>query len=666
MQYYRIEGINRAFNPDEKQDYIERKCIVREIERKTKEFNNKAHENYFFFEKAQDTVVSIGALVVNDDKWQDKISSFLSKFKMHLDDIACEEITLNEIKDMLNRADREDFIDDADKVLEKYNINDIQGWRNLRFSENLIDEMTEGNCYKEAQKYLVRDEMCEELGRIFAGVPSRRRLGHPVHYFVETDDVDIRKTIYRILISALYSKRRVVSKRYAYLDVEDDINTVVLDRLYNSCIGGTIIIRFSVDSKTEDEHADAYRDVIEKMCRVMQKYKNQVLTVLCLPRECNNLKSILYENLGCSTFVEIKESFVGRSDAIEYLKMCTKDRGIRYDKKLEAALDNTDMYLASELNDAFESWCEQKLRTSIYPQYKELDAAKTHIVKDKPKGTAYEELQQMIGLDSAKSVINDAINYYKAQKVFADKGLHNDRPAMHMIFTGNPGTAKTTVARLFAKIMRENGIMSKGQIVEVGRGDLVGKYVGWTAPIIIRKFAEAKGGVLFIDEAYSLVDDRDGSFGDEAINTIVQEMENHREDVVVIFAGYPDKMEKFLNKNPGMRSRIAFHVNFDDYNTKDLCDIASLIAEQKGMKLADETKERLVEIFDEARKQGDFGNGRFARNIIEKARMSQANRLMSMDIDKLSKEDVVTICADDLEMPQINKHNNRRTIGFLA
>ena len=119
--------------------------------------------------------------------------------------------------------------------------------------------------------------------------------------------------------------------------------------------------------------------------------------------------------------------------------------------------------------------------------------------------------------------------------------------------------------------MKENRLLSKGNLIEVGRGDLIGKYVGWTAPMIQKKFKQAEGGVLFIDEAYSLVDDRDGSYGDEAINTIVQEMENHRDNVVVIFAGYPDKMESFLQKNPGLRSRIAFHVPFDDYSTEELC-----------------------------------------------------------------------------------------------
>lgn len=147
---------------------------------------------------------------------------------------------------------------------------------------------------------------------------------------------------------------------------------------------------------------------------------------------------------------------------------------------------------------------------------------------------------------------------------------------MHMVFIGNSGTAKTTAARLFARIMKDNGLLSKGQLIEVGRGDLVGKCVGWTAQTVQAKFKVAIGGVLFIDEAYSLVDKHSGSFGDEAINTIVQEMENHREDVVAIFAGYPNKMEGFLQKNPGLRSRIAFHVPFADYTSDEISTIRAV------------------------------------------------------------------------------------------
>ena len=233
-----------------------------------------------------------------------------------------------------------------------------------------------------------------------------------------------------------------------------------------------------------------------------------------------------------------------------------------------------------------------------------------------------------------------------------------------MIFTGNPGTAKTSVARLFAQIMKDNDVLAQGRLIECGRADLVGRYVGWTAPTIKNKFKEAEGSVLFIDEAYSLVDDRNGSYGDEAINTIVQEMENHREDVVVIFAGYPDKMEEFLNKNPGLRSRIAYHVPFDDYNVDELCSIADLISKKKGLILAEDAREKLHDVFSNALKNSDFGNGRYVRNVIEKAKMAQASRLVASDYNRINSDDVRTIVASDIEMP-VTKIEKPR-FGFCA
>lgn len=244
--------------------------------------------------------------------------------------------------------------------------------------------------------------------------------------------------------------------------------------------------------------------------------------------------------------------------------------------------------------------------------------------------------------------------------------MKNERLTMHMLFTSNPGTAKTTVARLFAEIMKENGLLSSGRMIEVGRGDLIGKYVGWTATIVKQKFDEAQGGVLFIDETYSLVDDRDGSFGDEAINTIVQEMENHRDNVIVIFAGYPDKMEDFLQKNPGLRSRIAYRVHFDDYDAESLCKIANVIANKKGLCLSKDANEKLEVIFKSVRRERDFGNGRYVRNIIEKAKMAQATRLLAMDFESVKRKDVITICADDIEFPHITTESEKKFIGFCA
>ena len=426
-----------------------------------------------------------------------------------------------------------------------------------------------------------------------------------------------------------------------------------------------MIIRYLADDDTEDDYATCGRETIEILCETMKKYCNQVLTIFCLPRECTMSKALFYENLGNISFVELKEDFVSAERAAHFLKMLASKHGTRANKRLLAKLEPDKGYLAPELRVLFDDWYNHELKTSIYPQYQEIVTVKSEVAKTAPKGSAYDELMEMIGLDEAKKVMNRALNYYKAQKLFADKGMKADHPAMHMVFTGNPGTAKTSVARLFAKIMKENNLLSKGNLIEVGRGDLIGKYVGWTAPTIQKKFKEAKGSVLFIDEAYSLVDDRSGSFGDEAINTIVQEMENHREDVIVIFAGYPDQMEVFLQKNPGLRSRIAFHIPFEDYSSDELCQIAGLIASKKGLKLTKEAERKLLDVFNMAKNISDFGNGRYARNVIEQAKISQATRLLSKNFDLMTSEDITTLYAEDIEMPAVPK-TSKRQIGFSA
>jgi len=197
----------------------------------------------------------------------------------------------------------------------------------------------------------------------------------------------------------------------------------------------------------------------------------------------------------------------------------------------------------------------------------------------------------------------------------------------------------------------------------VGRADLVDRYLGGTAPRVKNHFQKAKGSVLFIDEAYSLVDDKDGLYGDEAINTIVQEMENARDDTVVIFAGYPDKMEGFLNKNPGLRSRIAFHVHFDDYSTAELCAILELMVKNHKMCLGEGAIEKAASIFASVARKPDFGNGRFVRNIFEKAKMKQAGRLVNMNVDSVTKKDLMTLVYDDFEAPPELKRDTRK-IGF--
>lgn len=636
---------------------------------------NKGLRGRVFFYVVNASGGTFTAMAVQKDSRMNmnpQFPAYTEALGVKLTDIHAEEISLHAACNLLHRASRSDYIEDDDDVLEALDLDYMinQRFSDFCFREDLIDEACRDEIYARAGRLFTKDCLLPELDRIYAGGSFGKIVGHPVHYLIQTDDAGIRQEMIQALLPSLYANGRLQNRRYSSVRFRGEAlhgESSAYDQFYKSNAGGTVIVQYSADYDDIDDEdtADGIRDTIEKLCSYIKKYRHQVLTILCLPRECTKLKELFYEDLGTVSFVELKEEFLEGEQAGDYLKLLARDNHVRTDKKLFAKLEGNRGYLAPELRTIFDGWYNNKLKTTVYPQYKEITTVKTEVEKAKPKGDAYKELMEMIGLTEAKKVILQALNYHKAQKLFADKGMKVDHPAMHMVFTGNPGTAKTTVARLFARIMRENGLLSRGHLVEVGRGDLVGKYVGWTAQTVQKRFEQAEGGVLFIDEAYSLVDGRSGSYGDEAINTIVQEMENYRDDMVVIFAGYPDRMEEFLQKNPGLRSRIAYHVPFADYSVEELCSIATLTARKKGLHLDDQAQEKLASVFETARRQGDFGNGRYVRNILEKAKMAQATRLLTQDYESLTQKEITTLCAEDIEMPEIAAPARPR-IGFSA
>ena len=670
MQFYKFEGI--ITNPDwtEENDkrHIRRER-ARKIRLKTTDFNQTLKgQACFYVTNVSDNIFHAGIISQESCGLPGQIQAYLKALKLFVKDIQMEEITFNAACSMLQAACRNDFIDDDDKILERFDLDKLRNRyrRIFDYDEKIIDKAARSTVYREAETFSARESLSPELDRIYSGKSMKKAIGHPVHYMVQTDDSDTKQKICCLLIQALCASGRLRSRRCCRVRFcpGEQFLSFTYDCLYKSCIGGTVIVSYITGDDTEDDCASDSRYMIEQLCKTMKKYRNQVLTIFALPRECTNLKDIFYKNLGSSSFIELKEDFMSGDTAVKFLKGLARNHGVRCDKKLFSMLEENKNYLAPDLHMLFDSWYDLKLKKSVYPQYCTVKTTEQTVLKSDPKGSAYTELMEMIGLTEAKKIIRQALVYAKAQKLFSEKGMSTDHLSMHMVFSGNPGTAKTTVARLFARIMRDNGLLSKGNLIEVSRGDLIGKYVGWTAPTIQGKFKEAKGSVLFIDEAYSLVDDRDGSYGDEAINTIVQEMENHRDNVVVIFAGYPDKMESFLKKNPGLRSRIAFHVPFDDYSTTELCNIAHLIAKRKGLNLSEGACEKMEHLFSAAREQDDFGNGRYVRNVIEKAQMAQAVRLLDHDYDRITDRDVVTLQAEDIELPEI-KRERRQPIGFV-
>ena len=284
--------------------------------------------------------------------------------------------------------------------------------------------------------------------------------------------------------------------------------------------------------------------------------------------------------------------------------------------------------------------------------------------RDEEETSPYEKLHGLIGLDIVKKKIDSVLASDVIEKERKKrKGKDYQAGSMHMIFGGNPGSAKTTVAKLFAGIAKEKGILKSGICVERGGMDLDGLgYVG----AIREAFTAAKGGVLFIDEAYSLVDGYKSGYGDEAINTLVQEMENHRDDVIVVFAGYSEPMKEFLDRNPGMKSRIAFEINFEDYSTDELCEIMKIMLSKKQMTVTDEAMDKLRVIYDSARKTDGYGNGRFVRKVLEEAEMNLAERIMTVDESEITTELITTIDACDVPEVKRKTETGKVKVGFLS
>ena len=248
------------------------------------------------------------------------------------------------------------------------------------------------------------------------------------------------------------------------------------------------------------------------------------------------------------------------------------------------------------------------------------------------------EFDDIIGLKPIKDYIMSLQDFYAAQKLREKRGLKTSEVSKHMIFTGNPGTGKTTIARLLAKYLKSIGVLSNGQLVEVSRSDLVGKYLGHTAPQTMQVIKSAMGGVLFIDEAYSLYRGQNDSFGLEAIDTLVKAMEDNREDLIVVLAGYTVEMQEFMSANSGLKSRFPIQIEFPDYTAEELYLIAGSVAKGKGYKIDTGAQEKLTAYFDFQQKKDSArsGNGRMARNIVEDAIITQSKRVLENDKDDMT------------------------------
>lgn len=273
-----------------------------------------------------------------------------------------------------------------------------------------------------------------------------------------------------------------------------------------------------------------------------------------------------------------------------------------------------------------------------------------------------DELNALVGLEKVKSKVQDLIVYQKVQKMRREQNLHSAKNTLHLAFTGNPGTGKTTVARIVGRIYKQIGLLSKGHFVEVSRTDLIAGYQGQTALKVKKVIEQAKGGVLFIDEAYSITEnDHTDSYGRECLTELTKALEDYREDLVVIVAGYTEPMNQFFESNPGLKSRFNTFIEFDDYSANELDEILVSMCKNNDYILTDEVKKKIHFYFEQqtSSKDKSFSNGRLVRNLFDDLVMNHARRVIN--VENPGREELSTIKVEDFAFADYANDNNGLT-----
>lgn len=581
-----------------------------------------------------------------------------------------EEITTIKFSKIFDRANRSDnFNFDYYQINQDLGLDSLEN-RTFKLLETICPEkrLTFDKATARAERLLADETFKEEFKRIYAKENARRFYGQPVHYKIIAGNTNAALSLTHLLVAALYTNKRLISRRINFISSinENCYDESDFEKVLENAAGGTVIIELSGERVSNNQFAHAYEEVVNFIAETVKRYQRNTLCIFVeladKPGFAPQLTARLQDDLH---IIELHEGAGNRDTALNYLKkLLTDDASALYtDAELLEAMGDKLTFSASDIYNIREKLFNNSLKNKTYPAYREVD--RLSVNKENKANDAYADFQEMIGLVEQKALIEQIIAAHRVQKMRVDMNLDKQKAALHMCFTGTPGTAKTTVARLISQILARDGVLKTGRFVECGRADLVAKYVGWTAKAVRAKFREARGGVLFIDEAYSLSDGDHATFGEEAINTIVQEMENHRDNVIVIFAGYPDKMKYFLDHNEGLRSRIAFHIDFPDYTPDELTDIFKLMAKKRGYEISEEVAEHCKKIFKRVAKKKNFGNGRFVRNLLEQAWLKQAQRIIKENEGgTVTKDDLISFKVEDFDVNVDKKYKNERKLGF--
>ena len=441
------------------------------------------------------------------------------------------------------------------------------------------------------------------------------------------------------VISEIYQKNNIINKTGIYNINSDDLNEK--RRGKTKIKEGIILINFI---ELGVYNIDCYK---KKIFELIYKMPDRVFIII----EDYYRDEDIIANFNTIFSWNMKIEKITLEEKSKYSLNFFKRNKIKCSEKLAEEISDKPFYLLKSDLINYMVTCKSK---NIKDVAQIIDKNNKN---DNEKISGEEELNRLIGVEDVKKQITKVINYIKNSK------NRKNMPMLHMCFTGNPGTGKTTVARIVGKIFEEEKILSTGKFVEAQRADLIGEYIGQTAPKTQNMVRRAKGGVLFIDEAYNLNSvESPRDYGRECIATLIKEMEDKRDDLCVILAGYTKEMDNLLNVNPGFKSRIQFIINFPDYNTEELYMIFKKICKEENYKISPNVKNILIDNFERAKKEDNFGNGRYVRNLFEKVKFEQADRVVknnSKSVNLITKNDIINAINTI-----IFKEKEVRKIGF--
>jgi len=631
-------------------------------------FGNGNNKAYYYLVSVDENSITLCQMIQHGADFEKSAQDYLAKQGIKPEIIAISELAVNECAQLLTESHELNFCPELPEIFGPKGMMPF-------VAEPFSDAITEVRCVdmqskKEVlnrAKTLHSNSLAEELHRIYEGSPVRF-CGHPVLYSICADDTNSGIDISECLCDALYGMNRVPSTRAAILTLDKvRLPEALLRDLYKAQEGGILLVM--TPTTTDPEILEDSIRTLRNLSKLAAEYRGSVLTIFITEKGKENSLRNVRRCLRNITLINISEDAYSAKETAKRLKALAKEQGIKSTAGLCKGLTKEE-YSEKEIKRIFAGWYDMYLKLEAFPQYAEVAYAKDTVTvqpKEKKQPSAFDELSRLIGLTEAKKILGQARDYVLAQKIYEKRGYKAEMPCLHMVFTGNPGTCKTTVARLTAKLFKECGVLSKGELIECGRADLVGKFVGTTAPLVKQKFAEAKGNLLFIDEAYSLFEEKEGMFGDEALATICAELENQRQDTIVVFAGYKEPMQRLLDRNIGLRSRIAFSIDFPDYSEEEMMEIVKLNLEDKQRVIDVKTEDKVRKLIRSKMGDPQFGNGRYARTLVEQAMLSQASRIVKMPEEKITDNEIRYLTENDFpDLDAKEPEVIRKPIGFAC